>query len=470
MKVFGYSIRVQQMVFIDYVFATVIGVLLFASYLSYQRINDLATSSDLVVTSNTIKLKTEQAFSYIKDAETAQRGFLLTEDSAFLEPFFGAFEKSNILFNQILDLSDGDSIQQRNIKELQALIRVRYDFLNIVFHSGDTLHRQGKLRTYLDLGKNSMDQIRERVGKIIERENVHLNERIIERNHYAAISPRFLLSLTLITLLIILIAYLKIKKDTAQLKGLVENLRLRDIELTAKNTELENSNIELASFSYVASHDLKEPLRKIQLFSGRILERENDKLSEAGKDDFKRIVNAVTRMQNLFDALLSFSRASSAEKSFAITDLNKTIEEVKLDLADAIEDKKAIVETENLPTIKVVPVQFHQLFLNIIGNSIKYSKEGVSPVIKIKGTRVPLSEQRLAGWEFTIEDNGIGFEQHFEPKIFQLFQRLHGKTEYSGTGIGLAICKKIVSNHGGTINAKGQLGVGTIFTIYIPAE
>lgn len=458
------------MVFIDYVFATVIGVLLFASYLSYQRINDLATSSDLVVTSNTIKLKTEQAFSYIKDAETAQRGFLLTEDSAFLEPFFGAFEKSNILFNQILDLSDGDSIQQRNIKELQALIRVRYDFLNIVFHSGDTLHRQGKLRTYLDLGKNSMDQIRERVGKIIERENVHLNERIIERNHYAAISPRFLLSLTLITLLIILIAYLKIKKDTAQLKGLVENLRLRDIELTAKNTELENSNIELASFSYVASHDLKEPLRKIQLFSGRILERENDKLSEAGKDDFKRIVNAVTRMQNLFDALLSFSRASSAEKSFAITDLNKTIEEVKLDLADAIEDKKAIVETENLPTIKVVPVQFHQLFLNIIGNSIKYSKEGVAPVIKIKGTRVPLSEQRLAGWEFTIEDNGIGFEQHFEPKIFQLFQRLHGKTEYSGTGIGLAICKKIVSNHGGTIQAKGQLGVGTIFTIYIPVE
>lgn len=458
------------MVFIDYVFATVIGVLLFASYLSYQRINDLATSSDLVVTSNTIKLKTEQAFSYIKDAETAQRGFLLTEDSAFLEPFFGAFEKSNILFNQILDLSDGDSIQQRNIKELQALIRVRYDFLNIVFHSGDTLHRQGKLRTYLDLGKNSMDQIRERVGKIIERENVHLNERIIERNHYAAISPRFLLSLTLITLLIILIAYLKIKKDTAQLKGLVENLRLRDIELTAKNTELENSNIELASFSYVASHDLKEPLRKIQLFSGRILERENDKLSEAGKDDFKRIINAVTRMQNLFDALLSFSRASSAEKSFAITDLNKTIEEVKLDLADAIEEKKAIVETEKLPTIKVVPVQFHQLFLNIIGNSIKYSKEDVAPIIKIKGTRVPLSEQRLAGWEFTIEDNGIGFEQHFEPKIFQLFQRLHGKTEYSGTGIGLAICKKIVSNHGGTINAKGQLGVGTIFTIYIPGE
>lgn len=470
MKLLGYNIKFGRLVFIDYVFVVVIAVMLGASYILYQRVNDLAISSELVERSNNVKLKTEKAFSFIKDAETAQRGFLLTQDSSFLEPFYGAFDNANTLFNEVLALSENDSIQQFNVKDLQTLIRVRFDFLNVVFHAGDTIHRQGKVRTYLDLGKNSMDQIRIRVNTIVDRENQQLAERVAERDHYAYISPLFLLCLTLITLVVILVAYIKIKKDTNHLKELVENLRQRDLELTTKNAELENSNVELASFSYVASHDLKEPLRKIKLFTDRIMERDNAQLSDIGKDDFRRIVSAVTRMQNLFDALLSFSRANSAEKLFSETDLNNILREVKLDLSDAIEEKHAIIESDNLPRLNVVPVQFHQLFLNLIGNAIKYAKEGEAPVIKISAEPVPATELRRAGWEIHFADNGIGFEQHYETKIFQLFQRLHGKAEYSGTGIGLAICKKIMSNHGGSIHAVGQLGKGAVFTIYIPAE
>ena len=141
---------------------------------------------------------------------------------------------------------------------------------------------------------------------------------------------------------------------------------------------------------------------------------------------------------------------------------------MKLDLKDLIEEKSAIIESVSLPEMKIVPVQFQQLFLNIIGNALKYSKEGVAPHVKITSRRISVNAKKRAGWEISFSDNGIGFEQQFEPKIFQLFQRLHGKSEYAGTGIGLAICKKIMSNHGGSIRATSQPGVGSVFTIFVP--
>ena len=459
-----------HLTFIDYLFVGIVAVLILASYLSYQRLEGLVAASRLVNNSSVVKLKTEQAFSYLKDAETSQRGFLLTQDSSYLEPFFGAFDSSDQLFNQILLITREDSVQQQNVKNLQALIRVRYDQLNIILRVNDSTDAHVNLSPYLSLAKSSMNQIRIRVNEIIKLENEHLAESIEERNHYASISPLFLLSLTIFTLAISFVAFYKIKADTAHLKQLVEDLRERDTELTAKNEELENSNTELSSFSYVASHDLKEPLRKIQLFTDRIMENESQNLSATGKEDFKRIISAVVRMQNLFDALLSFSRANSPEKTTVPTDLNATLTEAKLDLKDLIEEKKVTIESVKLPTVKVVPIQFHQLFLNLIGNAIKYSKEDVRPHIKITTTQVVARGKQKAGWEISFADNGIGFEQQFEPKIFQLFQRLHGKSEYSGTGIGLAICKKIMSNHGGYIRASGEPGVGSVFTIFIPQD
>lgn len=453
---------------IDFIFTGVIAVLIVASYLSYQRIQGLVDASQLVNNSDMIKLEVEQAFSYLKDAETAQRGFLLTSDSTFLEPFYGAFEKSDSLFNEVLQLTLEDSIQQQNIKGLQALIRVRYDHLNIVLRIHDSTHRQTSLKQYLLLGKSSMDMIRMRLGEILQLENKHLAQRVIERNRYASVSPVFLLALSFFTIAVCSGMFLKIKKDTTHLTELVDSLRLRDTELTAKNEELENSNAELSSFSYVASHDLKEPLRKIQLFTDRILEKESANLSTSGKEDFKRILSAVVRMQNLFDALLNFSRVNSPEKATVVTDLNYILDEVKLDLKDLIEEKSAIIESVSLPEMKIVPVQFQQLFLNIIGNALKYSKEGVAPHVKITSRRISVNAKKRAGWEISFSDNGIGFEQQFEPKIFQLFQRLHGKSEYAGTGIGLAICKKIMSNHGGSIRATSQPGVGSVFTIFVP--
>ena len=244
-------------------------------------------------------------------------------------------------------------------------------------------------------------------------------------------------------------------------------------ELKIKNIELENANTELASFSYVASHDLQEPLRKIQGFSKRILAKDGEKLSVTTRDYFNRIDGAAHRMQNLIESLLSFSRTNTTEIIFEKTDLNQIVKEVKTVLHETIKEKNAVIESQNLPVLNALPVLMHQLFLNLIGNSLKYSKPGVQPHIKIAAEKVTIHEvaegekQNGKFWKITIRDNGIGFEQQYESKIFELFQRLHGKSEYEGTGIGLAICKKIVQLHKGTITATAQLNEGATFTFFL---
>lgn len=246
-------------------------------------------------------------------------------------------------------------------------------------------------------------------------------------------------------------------------------------DVSKKNAEHEEINKELTSFTYVSSHDMQEPLRKIQTFSSRILEQEEKNLSKSGKDYFSRVQQAAKRMQMIIEDLVVYSNINTAEKVFVKTDLNLVFSEVKKDLKELIDRKNALIESGPLSELQVIPSQARLLISNLLNNALKFSHTQKQATVSVtcrilKGIELddtvlePLKEY----CHINVSDNGIGFESKFSERIFEIFQRLHGKDEYEGTGIGLAICKKIVENHNGLIKASGKLNKGASFDIYIP--
>lgn len=245
--------------------------------------------------------------------------------------------------------------------------------------------------------------------------------------------------------------------------------------LEDRNLQLEHNNKELSEFNYVASHDLQEPLRKVQTFISRLEEKESKNISGTGLKYLERMQVAISRMRLLIDDLLQFSRTIKLDNEFIVTDLNELLENAEQDVAEIISEKKAQITSDKLPKLSVIPFQVQQLFLNLLSNSLKYSKNDQAPIIRLEYVKVKSADDvrlnkaaKSYYHKITFSDNGIGFEQKYGTQIFELFSRLQAKDEYSGTGVGLSICKKIVESHQGFIFAEGELHIGAIFTIYLP--
>jgi len=234
--------------------------------------------------------------------------------------------------------------------------------------------------------------------------------------------------------------------------------------LARRIAELERSNAELEQFAYVCSHDLREPLRKIQAFSGRLRTDFEEVLDERGRDYLQRVQNAGGRMQRLIDDLLEYSRVTTQTQQFVPVDLAQVAQEVVSDLDVSIEQTGGCVTVGDMPTIDSDPTQMRQLLQNLIGNGLKYHKEEEPPAIEV------YAELFDSMCQITVEDNGIGFDEKHAFRIFDVFQRLHGRLDYEGTGIGLAVCRKIVEHHGGSIAAKSALGQGATFTVTLPVK
>jgi signal transduction histidine kinase len=249
----------------------------------------------------------------------------------------------------------------------------------------------------------------------------------------------------------------------AELEG--SNARLESSNALLRHAaELSRSNAELEQFASIASHDLQEPLRKVQTFAAQLTATEQERLSEEGQDYLRRMSDAAGRMRSLIDDLLMFSRVSTQGRPFVAVDLGEIVEQVLVDLEVSVEESGARVTVEALPRVEADPVQMRQLLQNLLANALKFRREGVVPEVRV-GARVT---DHLA--ELTVNDNGIGFDEQYATRIFRAFERLHGARAYPGTGIGLALCRKIAERHNGTITAKGEVGAGATFTVRLPVE
>jgi light-regulated signal transduction histidine kinase (bacteriophytochrome) len=243
---------------------------------------------------------------------------------------------------------------------------------------------------------------------------------------------------------------------------------VKEAQLQLERTveELRRSNRNLEEFAHAASHDLKEPVRKIHFFTTQLKDQLRTHLKEGELRLFGRIENATERMGNLIDDLLLYSHVSQRPHEMEKVDLNEKVHRVLEDLELDVQEKEAIIAVGKLPVVKGYRRQLQQLFQNLISNALKYSKKDMSPRIDISASEV--AEKGKSYYLITVKDNGIGFEQEYADKIFQMFTRLHGKGEYSGTGVGLSIVKKVVENHNGFISVESIPGEGSTFNVLLP--
>jgi len=454
--------------------------LLLTNIISYRATVGLINDNTWVLHTQEVIEQVLEVTTNIRAAEGMQRGYLLTRAPEYLDRFEATLLNTDShlqILQHLISDNPEEIIEVQNLEELLEKRKINmWEVIDIYQNKGD---EQGK--NYLMHGDDlaMMREISLVAEKIQQSEKLLLKARILSSSESRDYALKGLVLGGLFTTTLVLFAdYLLVndlrrRQEIAKsLTNTCDNLEQKVLERTQ---ELEQSNRELQEFAYVASHDLQEPLRKIQVFGDRLKAKAADKFDESSLDYLERMQNAAKRMQKLINDLLQFSRisAESTIDSFSSVDINTIAREVLTDLEGSIEHYHGHVYTGPLPTIMANPLQIRQLLQNIIGNALKFHRPEAPPEIEVvwynqSSFSKPDYPQNF--YEIAVIDNGIGIDAQYADKIFVPFQRLHGKAEYEGTGIGLAVCRKIIEKHHGYVHVlQSPKGQGTMFVLGFPS-
>jgi signal transduction histidine kinase len=441
------------------------------SYLSYTRSQ---YDNQRVRHSYEVSRRLESVLSLLKDVETASRGYALTGDSLFLSPYFAARPQFVPQLDNLVRLVSDNPTQQQAADTLRRLVEARL----AVNRKQIQLPRSAPMslrQTYMREGKRYMDRVREQVARMMATEDMLMAARNATAKNSYANTLVIVGTLSVLTFVVLITLYNLLTNELHRRAETEAQLRAYELELQEKITLLEASNRELERMAFIASHDMQEPLRKIQAFGGLLTERFSLSLEEDGRLFLSKIITSADRMATLIRDLLNFSRIGNRRDSFEAVDLNALLDRIVGELDFTIRETGAVVQRTELPTIEAVPGQMEQLFTNLISNALKYVRPNVPAKVTI--ATVPVFGSAYAGLlpnepyvRLIVSDNGIGFNEKYLDRIFEIFQRLHNQAQYPGTGIGLAICKRIVTYHNGHITARSQEGVGTSFEVVLPVK
>ncbi|TXE13568.1 sensor histidine kinase [Algoriphagus aquimarinus] len=454
-------------------------LIVIGSGVSYWTAGRIEYYTDGVMHTSDVLQRTDELYSSILERETNIRGYVLTSNEEFLTNYNQSNVNAELLLIQLQALTIDNTLQQNNIEELRGLINSRVRTFEA---SIEYMKEHGDLVGFLDPNKinnalSGYTLIKDVVLRINDVENglfQQKNQSLI--NNINAL-PFIVGLISIFSITIGLMTFFSIYQfNKAQLAANKE-ITLFQQKLRDQIKLLDDSNKELEQFAYVASHDLQEPLRKITAFSDLLKEQYDGKLEGEGDLYLSRITAAAVRMRRLITDLLEYSRAGRIEnEKVKSVKLSKVIAEMLEDFEIAIQDKSAKIAVGKLPKVIGSETEYRQVFQNLISNSLKFSKPSVNPEISI--TSEQASEELINSYPnldssanyylIKVSDNGIGFEKTHVDRIFSIFQRLHGKKEYEGTGIGLSITKKIIEKNGGVIFAESSVGKGSVFNIILP--
>jgi signal transduction histidine kinase len=446
-------------------------LLLFVAGLSYSRLLRNAEDRQWVVHTYQVMGQLDAILQGMTDAETGERGYILTGENSYLAPYQRGLSEVRDNIAAVRRLTSDNPKQQRSLDSLEPVIAERLRELHERIQvRRDTGLAAGAAAVREGAGKEYMNQVRASLGGMKTEEERLLALRSTELDASSQKTRTALVFGESLGLFFLAIAGLVVHSEMRHRRQAEDDVRQlnadlerkvadRTAELPERAKDLERSNMELQQFAYVASHDLQEPLRTIASFTQLLAKRYGDKLDDKAREFIAFAVDGSKRMQTLINDLLSFSRVGTQGRSLVPVSTDTVLDAVLKNLKRSIEESRAIITRDPLPVVLADELQLSQIMQNLIGNAIKFRRDAA---IVHSGAK-----QTPTGWNISVRDNGIGVAPEHSERIFVIFQRLHTKAQYPGTGIGLAICKKIAERHGGRIWLEPTPGGGSTFIFSI---